>query len=94
VATVAASVTFSNLPAIAPLAFSLRSGLRSDSQHVLIPLVDAISSLPLEGTVQLNVTFVDPSMSSIEFSVTNDFVTESVLSILQNQISAHLPSTG
>jgi len=91
VATVAASVTFSNL-SIAPLAFSLRSNLRSDSQHVLIPLVDAISSLP--GTVQLNVTFVDPSMSGVQFSVANDFVAEPVLSILQNQISAHLPSTG
>ena len=84
-ATVAASVTFSSLPAIAPLAFNLHSDQRSDSRRVLIPLVNAISSLP--GTVQLNVTFVNPAMTSIEFSITNDFVTEPVLAIVQNQIA-------
>jgi hypothetical protein len=89
VATLAASVTFSSLPAIAPLAFHLRSDLRADNQHVLIPLVNAMSSLL--GTVQLNVVFVDPSVSSIEFSITNDFVTDPVLTILQNQIAAQLP---
>jgi hypothetical protein len=88
VATIAASVTFAGLPAIAPLTFNLRSNLRSDSQHVLIPLVNAMSSLP--GTVQLNVSFVDPSVSAIEFSVANDYVAEPVLAIVQSQIAAQL----
>jgi hypothetical protein len=89
VASIAASVTLPGLPAIAPLKFALGSMLRADSQYVLIPLVNAMSTMA--GSVDVTVTFVDTTASPIEFTITNDFVSEPVMTIVQDQIAVHLP---
>jgi hypothetical protein len=90
--SVEATVTFSNLPNIAPSrALKLNKDLHADSMHILIPLENAVFSLP--GTVNLAVHFSDPALSDLEFTLENDFAADPVLIILQSDIDKNLPKT-
>src|SRR5271157_76182 len=88
VASVAATATFPTLSSIAPMSFALGPVLQSDSQSVLVPLVNAMSTLP--GTLDIVVNFADTTKAAVEFTLTNDFVSQPVMTLLQSQITAHL----
>jgi hypothetical protein len=90
--SVEATITFSNLPNMAPTrALKLNKDLHADSIHIVIPLASAVFSLP--GTVNLAVHFGDPGLSDLEFTLENDFAAEPVLIILQGDIDKNLPKT-
>jgi hypothetical protein len=89
VASVTAIITFPTLTSIAPMSFALGSVLQSGSQSVLVPLVNAMSTLP--GSLDFLVTFTDTAKAAVEFTLTNDFVSQPVVTLLQTQIAAHLP---
>lgn len=91
VASISASITFPALPSISAVELKLGQNLRADSTHIIVPLANAMFTLP--ATVNLNVGFVDSTVNPIEFSVENDFVTEPVLSLLKTQIADHMPVT-
>ena len=86
VASVTATVTFPTLTSIAPMSFALGPVLQSSSQSVQVPLVNAMSTLP--GTLAINVNFVDTTKAAVEFTLTNDFVNQPVMTLLQSQIAA------
>jgi hypothetical protein len=88
VASVAATATFPTLSSIAPMSFALGPVLQSGSQSLLVPLVNAMSTLP--GTLDIVVNFADTSKAAVEFTLTNDFVSQPVMTLLQSQIAAHL----
>jgi hypothetical protein len=79
-----ASITFSTLPNVAPRTLKLNQNVHADSTHIVIPLQNAVFSLP--GTVKLTVHFVDRSMSDRTFTVDHDFTSEPVLIVLQSDI--------
>ena len=83
-----ASITFSNLPRLAPRPLKLNKNVRADSAHIVIPLENAVFSLP--GTVNVTVHFVDRSISDVTFTVDNDFTSEPVLILLQGDIDRNL----
>src|SRR6266568_1296917 len=83
------SITFSNLPNVAPRLLRLNKNVHADSTHIVIPLENAVFSLP--GTVNLTVHFMDTGMSDLNFTVDNDFTSEPVLIILQTDIDKNLP---
>jgi hypothetical protein len=89
--SVEATITFSNLPNIAPRPLRLNKNLHADSTHIVIPLENAVFSLP--GTVNLAVHFVDPGIGDLDFTLENDFAAEPVLIILQSDIDKNLPKT-
>lgn len=84
-----ASVTFSTLPSLVPRPLKLNKNVHADDTHIVIPLENAVFSLP--GTVKLTVHFVDPSMSDLNFTVEHDFSSEPVLILLQSDIDQNLP---
>lgn len=88
VTSVAVSVTFPTLTSIAPMSFTLGPVLQSSSQSVLVPLVNALSTLP--GSLDITVNFTDTSKPAVEFTLTNDFVSQPVMTLLQTQIAAQL----
>jgi hypothetical protein len=59
-----ASITFATLSGVVPRPLSLNKNLRADSTHIMIPLENAVFSLP--GTANLTVRFVDPGISKPE----------------------------
>lgn len=88
VASVAATATFPTLSSIAPMSFALGPVLQSNSQSVQVPLVNAMSTLP--GSLDIVVNFTDTTKAAVEFTLTNDFVSQPVMTLLQSQITAHL----
>jgi hypothetical protein len=82
--SILANITFSNLPKVAPRPMSLNKNLHADSTHIVIPVEDAVFSLP--GTVKLTVHFVDPGVMDLEFTIDNDFTSDPVLVLLQSAI--------
>ncbi len=88
VASVTATVTFPTLSSIAPMSLALGPVLQSGSQSVLVPLVNAMSTLP--GSLDIVVNFADATKAAVEFTLTNDFVSQPVMTLLQSQIAAHL----
>jgi hypothetical protein len=88
VASVTATITFPTLTSIAPMSFALGPVLQSGSQSVLVPLVNAMSTLP--GSLDIAVSFADTTKAAVEFTLTNDFVGQPVMTLLQSQIAAHL----
>ena len=84
-----ASITFSTLPNVAPRPLRLSQHIHSDSTHIVIPLENAVFTLP--GTVNLTVHFVDQGISDLNFTVGNDFTSEPVLVLLQSDIDKNLP---
>lgn len=90
--SVEATITLSTLPTIAPRPFRLDKNLHADSTHIVIPLENAVFSLP--GTVNLLVHFVDTAVSDLAFTLENDFAAEPVLIVLQSDIDKTLSKTG
>ena len=88
VVSVTATITFPTLSSIAPMSFALGPVLQSGSQSVLVPLVNALSTLP--GSLDILANFADTTKASVEFTLTNDFVGQPVMTLLQSQITAHL----
>lgn len=86
--SIVASVTFGTLPSVVPRPLNLNKNLRADSTHIVIPLENAVFSLP--GTVNLAVRFVDPGISNLSFTIENDFTSEPVLILLQSDIEKAL----
>jgi hypothetical protein len=84
-----ASITFSTLANVAPRPLRLSQHIHSDSTHIVIPLENAVFTLP--GTVNLTVHFVDQGISDLNFTVGNDFTSEPVLVLLQSDIDKNLP---
>ena len=84
-----ASITFSTLPNVAPRPLRLSQFIHSDSSRIVIPLENAVYTLP--GTVNLTVHFVDQGISDLNFTVDNDFTSEPVLVLLQTDIDKNLP---
>jgi hypothetical protein len=91
VASIAVEITFSTLPALNPPHFNFNSNVRADSTHIVVPLENAMFSLP--GSANMTVQFVDPSVSPVVFTIQNDFTLEPVLTLLQTDIDKHLPTT-
>jgi len=89
--SIVVSITFSNLRDVMPRTLKLSKNLRADSTHIVIPLENAVFSLP--GTVNVAVHFVDPGMNDLNFTVENDFTSEPVLILLQSDIDKNLPQT-
>lgn len=87
--SVTASITFSTLTQTAPTVLKLSQNIRADSAHIIIPLENAVFSLP--GEVQLTVKFADASIPEVQFSVPNDFTAQPVLVLLQSDLDPHLP---
>jgi hypothetical protein len=85
------NVTFSTLPSVAPRSLKLNKNLHADSTHIMIPLENAVFSLP--GTVNITVHFVDAGINDLNFTVDHDFTAEPVLIILQNDIDKNLLKT-
>lgn len=90
VTSVAVTVTFPTLTSIAPMSFTLGRVLQSNSQSVLVPLVNALSTLP--GSLDVVANFTDTTKPTVEFTLTNDFVSQPVMTLLQTQITAQLPA--
>ncbi|MGH9562194.1 MAG: hypothetical protein ACRD3S_12140, partial [Terracidiphilus sp.] len=88
VVAAAVTVTFPTLSSIAPMSFALGPVLQSSSQSVQVPLVNALSTLP--GSLDIRVDFADTTKASVEFTLTNDFVSQPVMTLLQTQIAAQL----
>jgi hypothetical protein len=88
VVSVTATITFPTLSSIAPMSFALGPVLQSASQSVLVPLVNAMSTLP--GSLDIAVSFADTTKAGVEFTLTNDFVSQPVLTLLESQIAAHI----
>lgn len=91
VASIAVEITFSTLPTLNPPQFNFNSSVRADSTHIVVPLENAMFSLP--GSANMTVQFVDPSVSQLVFTIQNDFTLEPVLTLLQTDIDKHLPAT-
>lgn len=89
--SVGINITFANLPNIAPRTLQLSKNVHADSTHVVIPLENAVFSLP--GTVNVAVHFVDSATTDLDFTLENDFAAEPVLLILQSDIDKNLPKT-
>jgi hypothetical protein len=89
--SLAISISFSNLPNVAPRPFKLNKNFHADSAHIVIPLENAVFSLP--GTVNLAVHFVDPGVRDLNFTMENDFTSAPVLIVLQSDIDKILPKT-
>jgi hypothetical protein len=87
--SIQASITFSTLPNVAPRPLSLNKNVHADSTHIVIPLENAVFSLP--GTVSLAVHFADPGTKDLVFTVENDFTGEPVLILLQSAIDQAMP---
>ncbi len=89
--SVVANITFSTLPGVVPRHLSLNKNVASDSTHIVIPLENAVFSLP--GSVNLEVHFVDPGASDLTFTMEHDFTAEPLMIVLQSDIDEHLPQT-
>jgi hypothetical protein len=89
--SVEANITFSNLPNVAARTLELSKNVHADSTHIVIPLENAVFSLP--GTVNLLVRFVDTSASNLSFTLQNDFAAEPVLIVLQSDIDKAFANT-
>ena len=89
VLSISASMTFASLPGVAPQTLTLSKNLLSDSRHIVIPLENAVFTLP--GTVQLTIAFVDASRAPLQFSVQHDFTEAPVLLLLQSDIDKNTP---
>ena len=87
--SVEASITFTNLPNVAPRVLKLNTNVHADSTHIVIPLENAVFALP--GTVNLAVHFSDPEISDLNFTLQNDFTASPVLIVLQSDIDKNLP---
>lgn len=87
--SVSASMTFASLPGVAPQTLALSKDLLADSRHIVIPLENAVFSLP--GTVQLTIAFVDASRAPLQFTVQHDFTEAPVLLLLQSDIDKNTP---
>jgi len=87
--SVVISITFTNLPSVVPRTLKLFKDVHSDSTHIVIPLENAVFSLP--GTVHLAVHFVAPGMNDLNFTLENDFTSSPVLFVLQSDIDKSLP---
>jgi hypothetical protein len=79
-----ASITFANLPQITPQALSLNGHFHADSTHLIVPLENAVFSLP--GEVSLTVKFTGGAPPDLQFTLQNDFTAQPVLVILQSDI--------
>ncbi len=87
--SILANITFSTLPNVAPRPLSLNKNVHADSTHILIPLENAVFSLP--GTVSLTIHFADAGVKDLVFTVDNDFTSEPVLILLQSAIDQAMP---
>ena len=86
--SILASITFASLPSVVPRVLSLSKNVRADSTHIVIPLENAVFSLP--GTVHLTVKFADATAPDLNFTVANDFTAVPVLVLLQSDIDKNL----
>ncbi len=88
--SIVASITFDNLPGLIPRDLSLNANVFQDSTHILVPLENAVFSLP--GTVRLRVHFVDPASADVSFTLENDFTVTPTLILLQSDIDKAVPA--
>jgi len=88
VASVSVNITFASLPNAAPRQLQLSGNIRADSTNILIPLVNAMFSLP--GTVAISVQWVDSTVNPVLFTLQNEFVAKPILYLLQTDIDSHL----
>ncbi len=84
--SVTATITFPGMPDLVPRVLTITANLRADSLHIVIPLENAVFTLP--GEVQLAVTFTDPARPPLAFTVENDFTARPVLLLSQDDIDA------
>ena len=91
IASISVTAIFPTLPSIAPMTFALAPMLQSASQSVLIPLVNAMSTLP--GSLDFVVSFADTTKVNVEFTLENDFVKQPVMTLLQSTIATQLPAS-
>ena len=76
------------MPNAAPRQLQLSGNIRADSTNILIPLVNAMFSLP--GTVAISVQWVDSTVNPVLFTLQNEFVAKPILYLLQTDIDSHL----
>ena len=87
VASISVQIAFSNLSIIPPQ-LNLNPNVHADSTHILIPLENAVFSLP--GSANLTVQFVDPTVNTLIFTIQNEFTSDPVLILLQSDIDKYL----
>ncbi|HUN60288.1 MAG TPA: hypothetical protein VMU41_19415 [Candidatus Binataceae bacterium] len=81
-------ITFANLTNLTPRSLKLNKDLRADSTHIVVPLENAIFSLP--GNVSVQVHFTALGSAPINFTMQNDFNATPVLLVLQSDIDQHV----
>ncbi len=91
VASIAIDIKFSTLPQVAPRQLRLNKSVNFDSTHIVVPLENAMFSLP--GLVNVSVQFVDPGVNTLLFTLQHDFTAEPDLILLQNDIDKNLPGS-
>jgi len=84
--SIVASVTFATLSQVTPPTLNLSKFIRADSTHLVIPLENAVFTLP--GQVDLTVTYADRTTPDLHFTLQNDFAVQPVLVLLQSDIDA------
>ena len=88
VESVIIDITFANLANLTPRSLKLNKDLRADSTHIVVPLENAIFSLP--GNVSVQVHFTALGSAPINFTMQNDFNATPVLLVLQSDIDQHV----
>ncbi|PFH08504.1 hypothetical protein BCF11_0859 [Collimonas sp. PA-H2] len=86
--SIVASITFATLPAVAPQVLTLSKHIHADSTHIVIPLENAVFSLP--GEVDLTIKFSDGTTPDLKFTLQNDFTAQPVLVLLQSDIDQNM----
>ncbi|HWW05297.1 hypothetical protein [Collimonas sp.] len=88
--SIVASITFATLPAVVPQVLTLTKHIHADSTHIVIPLENAVFSLP--GEVNLTIKFSDGATADLKFTLQNDFTAQPVLLLLQSDIDKNMAS--
>lgn len=86
--SIVASITFATLPAVVPQVLTLTKHIHADSTHIVIPLENAVFSLP--GEVDLTIKFSDGTTADLKFTLQNDFTAQPVLVLLQSDIDQNM----
>jgi hypothetical protein len=86
--SIVASITFATLPTVAPQVLTLTKHIHADSTHIVIPLENAVFSLP--GEVDLTIKFSDGATADLKFTLQNDFTVQPVLVLLQSDIDNNM----
>jgi hypothetical protein len=63
--------------------------LKSDTNHIQIPIENAVFALP--GTINLAVKAVDPNAVLLTLALQNDFTANPVMVLLQSQLVGPAP---